>query len=572
MNTDLIIIGAGAAGLMAGALAGEAGLAAIVVERRHRPGLKLLMCGNNRCNISHGGTAEELIGAYGEPVGSFLRSALELFPPARLRAWFAAAGMPTSLNRERIYPRTERADDVLYCFTDRMREQGIPMIFNCPVQRISIEPGGVFSVHCDRLTLRSRQLLLATGGVSYPKTGSVGDGQRLAGELGHRILPFRAGLVGMEVADRWLQPAARGADVGLPYVRLRLSCDGQDIASCEGNILCSPSCLRGSAVFDATRIIARQNLRNAVISLDLFPSQSPSGLRAKISALLPRCAGQLAGLLKQLGIGAALCDGLAASLGGNSVLHRQDPVGELADRLKTMPLSIKALRPLKEAIVTVGGVSMEDIEPTTMESKRVPGLFFAGEVMDIDGPTGGYNLHAAFATAQLAMETIKKRCPKISVTPQILADDDANEEDLVFPDAPRRSTGRARQTRARSAQKPRERKGAHHARPASLDRSPRDKRTARNAAELGERQESAAKGQQRSPEATPPQGRAGRSRGNAASKSKQRSEGPERPERPERSGRPRVRDSKSKQPSQRTSPAAPEAPWWAKNKKRPDRR
>lgn len=429
MNADLIIVGAGAAGLMAGAVAGEAGIAALIIERRHRAGLKLLLCGNNRCNISHSGTAADMAKAYGEPVGPFLRDALAFFPPQRLRSWFADAGMPTSLNRDRIYPKTEKADDVLYCFTDRLRDTGVPLVLNCPVNRISVDPGGGFLVNSDRVSLRSRMVLIATGGVSYPKTGSVGDGQRIAAELGHSIVPYRAGLAGMDVADAWLTPATGAAEAALPYVRLQLSSDGQNIACIEGDVLCSKTCLRGSAVFDTTRVIARQNLRNCAITMDLFPTQSPAGLETKITVLAPRCDGQLAPLVKQLGINDALCDGLAAALGGNIALRKQDFAADLAARLKAMPITMTAIRPLKEAIITVGGVSLDDIDPATMESKRVPGLFFAGEVMDVDGPTGGYNLHAAFATAQLAMQAIKKLCPNTVIPARNRGPAEAEEQD-----------------------------------------------------------------------------------------------------------------------------------------------
>ena len=476
MNTDLIIVGAGAAGLMAGAVAGEAGIAALILERRHRPGLKLLLCGNNRCNISHSGTAADMIKAYGEPVGSFLRDALAFFPPQQLRSWFAAAGMPTSLNRDRIYPKTEKADDVLYCFTDRLRDTGVPLTFNCPVNRISVDPAGGFIVNCDRVSLRSRMVLIATGGVSYPKTGSVGDGQRLAGELGHSILPYRAGLAGMDVADAWLTPAAATVEAALPYVRLQLSSDGQGIASIEGNVLCSRACLRGSAIFDTTRIIARQNLRNCAITMDLFPTQSPAGLETKITALAPRCDGRLASLVIQLGIDDALSDGLAAALGGNSALRKQDFAAELAARLKAMPITMTAVRPLKEAIVTVGGVSLDDIDPATMESKRVPGLFFAGEVMDIDGPTGGYNLHAAFATAQLAMQAIKKRCSNTVVPARNRGQTETDEQDDSKAKPPVNDARRAPKQRP-------EQRTEHTGRAERPERQERQRRNKRSAAD-----------------------------------------------------------------------------------------
>lgn len=581
MNTDLIIVGAGAAGLMAGAVAGEAGIAAVVLERRHRAGLKLLLCGNNRCNISHGGTTADMAKAYGDPVGAFLRDALTVFPPARLRTWFAAAGMPTSLNRDRIYPKTEKADDVLHCFTDRLRDTGVPLVLNCPVNSISADPTGGFVVSCDRVTLRSRMVLIATGGVSYPKTGSVGDGQRIAGELGHSVTPFRAGLAGMDVADAWLTPAAGAAEVALPFVRLQLSCDGEDVASVEGNVLCGNACLRGSAVFDTTRIIARQNLRDCVITMDLFPTQSPAGLAAKITALTPRCDGQLATLVKQLGIDEALAAGLAAALGGNTALRKQDVATDLAASLKAMPIALTAVRPLKEAIVTVGGVSMDDIDPATMESKRVPGLFFAGEVMDVDGPTGGYNLHAAFATAQLAMQAIKKRCPN-TVAPtrnRGPADIDEQDDDTATsraPQAPQASKAPRGDSPQHNGRPPRSGKPAYGDRPPRTGQPPGSNSPPRPSQARPTWQRRPADANQPSPDATPSARHAGRSRLNTATSAAQWPDRtPNRPERPERPERPDRRHNKRSDGDKRPRPTPPshsEAPWWAKSKKDPGKR
>mgnify|MGYP000862629836 CR=1 FL=1 len=136
-NTDLLIVGAGAAGLWAAVAAGRAGLRCLLLERRHRPGLKLLLCGNNRCNISHAGSAAELQADYGEPVGSFLASALRLLPPALLRERFAACGLPSKVLHDRIYPSSEKADDVLHCFTDQLRDLEVPLLLNCPARKIT---------------------------------------------------------------------------------------------------------------------------------------------------------------------------------------------------------------------------------------------------------------------------------------------------------------------------------------------------------------------------------------------------------------------------------------------------
>ena len=393
-NTDLIIVGAGAAGLMAAVAAGESALKCIVVERRHRPGLKLLMCGNNRCNISHAGTPEELMDAYGEPTASFLSTALQRLSPGALRTLFSRWGLQTIVNRDRIYPASEDADDVLHCFTDRIRDFEIPFITNCPVDSIEALPEGGFLLKTRKLTLTAKYVLLATGGFSYPKTGSVGDGQRFAKELGLDVTDPRPGLAGVTLENPWLDSSEK-ADI--PQVEITVF-DGERrrVAVTRGNLLVEGDCLRGTAVFDAVRQISRHNLQDFSLVLDLFPGTSVQNLKTRIGH------GMLANALAKLDIPPVLC-GLFAS-----AAPQEGP----EQYLKQMPLDVKEIRPLKEAIVTVGGVALHEIDPQTMECKRLPGLFFAGELMDIDGPTGGFNLHAAFATARLAVSAIAAKCGK----------------------------------------------------------------------------------------------------------------------------------------------------------------
>ncbi|NMA19537.1 MAG: aminoacetone oxidase family FAD-binding enzyme [Lentisphaerae bacterium] len=402
MNTDVIIIGAGAAGLMAACCAGEAGLNGLLIERRHRPGLKLLLCGNNRCNLSHSGTAETLIQEYGEPVGSFLSTALQECPPAVLRKWFGSCGLATTVLKDRIYPRSGKADDVLHCFTDRLRDLEVPLMLNCPAQKIAAIPGGGFEIICGKVRMQSRFVLVCTGGVSYPKTGSVGDGQRMAGELGLRLEPYRAGLAGIEVSNQWLQIRSSREEAGIPSVRIRIFSQGREIAGTEGNLLASGNCLRGSAIFDATRILARRNISDFSLLMDLFPDLTMQALAQNLEAAW-RKTKQAAATLNALGLEHVFSAGLSQEL------HTGFAAGDftgVATALKAVPLEDVSIRPLKEAIVTIGGVALDEIDPQSMESRKLPGLFFAGEVLDIDGPTGGYNLHAAFASARLAIRMI----------------------------------------------------------------------------------------------------------------------------------------------------------------------
>jgi predicted Rossmann fold flavoprotein len=362
-NTDLIIIGGGAAGLMAGAAAGEAGLRAVILERCPKAGRKLLMCGNNRCNITSALPVEQMLADYGDPLTQFLEPAIAAFSPGKLRDWFHKNGLVTKMQRDkRVYPQSERAIDVHRCFTDQLAKYNIGIMLNSPVQSFqALETGRSgghttfqasekgFCVTTENLELTAKYVLLCTGGVSYPKTGSVGDGQKFAATLGHKVLPYRPGLAGFNLPRHNL----RATD----DVTLTILADGKPIAETQGALEIEKYGISGPAVIDACRIISRRTLKNVTFQIR--------------GAGIPACT-----------------------------------------------ITPEKPRPLKEAMTTVGGVALGEVNPQTMESKKVPGLYFAGEVLDIDGPCGGYNLQAAFSTARLAVESINKQCPGLRKTVQ----------------------------------------------------------------------------------------------------------------------------------------------------------
>lgn len=277
----MVVIGGGAAGLMAGAYAAEVGLRCVVLERRHRPGLKLLLCGNNRCNVTHEASVEELLAAYGDPVGGFLRAAISAFPPAALRRWFADHGLRTTAHEDgRVFPVSEQADDVVHCFRDVLRDREIPLVQNCPVLGVEPETGG-YRVRSTHFSLLAPHVLVATGGVSYPKTGSVGDGQRFARDLGHRVAPYRPGLAGLELD---ICGVAQRQSVSLPGTVVAICCGGAEVARTSGEILLDRSCARGPAMVNASRIMARENLRDVELRIDLFPRDSVADLARRLAA------------------------------------------------------------------------------------------------------------------------------------------------------------------------------------------------------------------------------------------------------------------------------------------------
>ena len=352
-DTDLVIIGGGAAGLMGGCLAGELGLRTVILERKHKPGRKLLMCGNSRCNLTINISADRMLEMYGEPVGPFLRPAIMDFQPSTLQRWFAANGLKTEVRTgNKVYPHTDRASDVLHFFTDFLRDRNVSLAASSVVKSVKKTSHG-FSVVADNFALESSFVLIATGGVSYPKTGSVGDGQQFAKEFGHSLEPYRPGLVGFEVDKKVIADHSGEAPKD---VRIRIQKGDKIFAETRGSFEIENWGIGGTAVTDASRIVARLNLTDYSFRIEFAGGQVEE---------------------------------------------------------------IKPLRPrsIKEAMVTMGGVSLKEVNNRTMESLRCQHLYFAGEVLDIDGPTGGYNLHAAFATARLAVNAMGEKLGKQKIEP-----------------------------------------------------------------------------------------------------------------------------------------------------------
>ena len=387
MNTELVIIGAGAAGLFAACEAADAGLKAVLVERRHRAGLKLLTCGNNRCNLSHVGSAEELLRAYGNPVRDFLDEAVRTLPPSELQRWFQARlGLRTKVLGSRIYPYSEKGDDVLHAFLDHLRDRDFPVIYSAPVEKIQHLDSGYY-VSTPNFSLEARTLLLTIGGFSYPRTGSVGDGKPFSQMLGIPFEEPQAGLVGLSLPEH--HPLAQiTATIDLPQVTVSMP----GLSDLDGNLLIENGVLRGAAIFDLTRLAARFHHNEFSLTIDFFPQESAEQLARRFQTLLQR-TGQPRTALNALGLPPMLAEALAKDGVDAKLLKNYHP-GKLHPR------------PLKEAIVTIGGFSRSAFDPATMQCRLLPGLYAAGEVLDIDGPTGGYNLHAAFATAHLAIRSL----------------------------------------------------------------------------------------------------------------------------------------------------------------------
>lgn len=335
----LAIIGGGAAGMFAAVAAAERGLDCLLFERKARLGAKVLMTANGRCNFTKDISPERMLEDIGEPVASFVRKALMECPPAKIAAGFKSLGVRIKrMTDGRLFPASEKAADIVHAFGDLLRDREVPLLTNCPVTGVQPTKAG-FLVATRGFTVTAENVLIATGGVSFPKTGSVGDGQNFARALGHRVEPLRAGLTGYEMRP----PRVARYENALARVRM----GGAVVCEYRGEVEFERRGVTGAAVYNCQRWATRHGKGSYELELEF----------------------------------------------GGERLSLRNPVA----------------RPVKEAIVTIGGVALEEVNPETMESRKVPGLFFAGEVMDIDGPTGGYNLSLAFATARLAVTSLCAR-------------------------------------------------------------------------------------------------------------------------------------------------------------------
>ena len=352
MPVKLAIVGGGAAGMFAAAVAAERRIPCVLIERKARLGSKVLMTANGRCNFTKDISAEQFLADVGA-ARDFVGAAIRECPPRKVVAGFKSLNVPLRRMADgRMFPADGKAATIVHAFGDLLRDNEVPILTNCPVTGIQPQKNG-FIVATKNFTLWAENVLLATGGVSYPKTGSVGDGQNFAKQLGHRLVPYQPGLIGMETNDRRVTSlAGQRFEDGRAKV---IGPDGATLFDYKGEVDCESFGLSGAAVYNAQRFIAHYS----------------------------------------------------SARGGETPPPRvRDLTVEVWFGHSRLQFRGLKPRPVKEAIVTVGGVATDEIDPRTMESKLVPHLYFAGEVMDIDGPTGGYNLTMAFATARKAVTSV----------------------------------------------------------------------------------------------------------------------------------------------------------------------
>lgn len=403
---QILVIGAGPAGMMAAIRAAENGAAVTLLEKMKRPGRKMMITGKGRCNITNAADVPEIIrNIHGN--GAFLNSSMRAFDNQDVMEFFRQQGVPVKVERgNRVFPVSDKAQDVVDAMVHRLHELDVRIELEMPVADILLQEGRVAGVLTKSgAHYKADAVILAVGGASYPVTGSTGDGYEMAKKLGHTVVPLRPSLVPLETEEEWVKDVQ---GLSLRNVRATLLAGGEKVQEMFGEMMFTHFGVTGPIILSMSRRAAKCLAEGKFVELELNlkPALTPEKLDARIQRDFEQ---HIRKSLKN-GLLDLLPHKLIEPVLDCAYLDPEKPVHQvtaeerhrLAETLQHLTLTIAKTRPLAEAIVTAGGVSVREINPKTMESKLVPGFYFAGEVVDVDAYTGGYNLQAAFSMGNAA--------------------------------------------------------------------------------------------------------------------------------------------------------------------------
>lgn len=403
----VVVIGGGAAGLMAAVIAGREGAKVTLLEKMNYVGKKMGITGKGRCNITNACDMSDFIkNTPGN--GKFLYGAYERFTNEDLLQLLHDAGLETKVERGgRVFPASDSALDVRNTFMKLMKHYGVDVHLEEPVKKLLVDDGVVTGVVTDKEIYHADAVVIATGGKSYPATGSTGDGYILAAQVGHKITDIRPSLVPIVTEESWVKDLM---GLSLRNVELSVVAKNKVQAKMFGEMMFTHFGITGPIVLSLShtvgKLMRKKNIGTIGLDINLKPALSSETLDKRLQKDFDLYSKkQLINGMKDL-LPSRLIP-LIIELAG---IDPQKPINQISKEerqqigymLQHMPLTVKGLRPVEEAIVTAGGISLKEFNPKTMESKLVKGLYGAGEVLDIDAFTGGYNLQAAFSTGYVA--------------------------------------------------------------------------------------------------------------------------------------------------------------------------
>jgi len=408
---DVIVVGAGAAGLFAAGTAAARGRRTLLLEKNVKLGVKILMSGGTRCNITHDTDWRGIADAFGSVQARFLKFALASFPPEQVIEFFESRGVPTKVEPGgKVFPVSNRAIDVRDALVNFASDSGALIRNRSAVTRIISNPTG-FQVHAGQTIHESASLIVASGGQSYPDCGTSGDGYAWLRDLGHRIVVPRPALTPLRIAENWVRNLSGVSvdDVQLTVGPTASQPNPSDRVKFRGALLFTHAGISGPAAMNASRALndpkhpqAKEviceflpTLKEQQFLADLHKASNAQGASTTLRFLAPQLPKRLV---------ESLCNQHNVLPSRRLAELSRSELSRLAQGIKRCKLTVAGTLGFKKAEVTAGGAALENVHSKSMESRLVPRLFLAGEILDIDGPIGGYNFQAAFCTGKLAGE------------------------------------------------------------------------------------------------------------------------------------------------------------------------
>lgn len=410
---DITVIGAGPAGLFCAIHAAEQDRRVLVLEKMQAPGRKLLLTGSGQCNITHGGEIQNFLSHYGK-AGNFLKPALLAFTNHDLVRFFHKRGLETELRKDgKVFPVSRKSSDVLSLLVSECRKLKIAVCSGEPVHEIKKDEGGGFGISTSTRMFYSAFLVIATGGASYPATGSTGDGYRFAASMGHSIREIAPALAPLYIHDF---PFSDLSGMSFPSMYFSVSRNGKKLFHHTGDVLFTHTGISGPGILDCSRDI----LPKDIVRLSFM---NPAGHDGFFRSFYKLADTQGKRKVKSLVSHYQIPDRLIKKILEFAGIPHDLPCAQLSAPLRSslarglsgFPLKVDSVGDFSVAMVTRGGINLDEVYQKTMESRIVKNLYFAGEVLDIDGDTGGYNIQSAFSTGMLAAQSIKKNFPKKQV-------------------------------------------------------------------------------------------------------------------------------------------------------------